>query len=205
MLYGKLFLINALLAILFFSGTAVAQEPEADCERAKQYLVDQYSRSDPGNNEKYYQIWASAECANYRKNAELSVDAEIESNEQLIRSVSSDYDTRLAQIPALCEPIVNQRWASSSEKFRAQQNEAELLTACIRNQSHSLRAEYLNRLNEESAAQYAERLRLNEEQVAADRQAFAERQSAYDKKMDEWRDAVRRCEAGQVSYCSLRF
>lgn len=205
MLQGKLFFINALLMLLFFNGTALAQETKGDCEAAKQYLIEQYSRTNPENNEKYYKIWASPECVNHRKNAELSVDADIESNEQFIRSLSSDYDTRLAQIPALCEPIVDQRWAAASEKFRSQQKKSELLTACIRNQSHSLRAEYLNRLNAESAAQHAEKLRLNQEQIAADKQAYAERQAAYEMKMEQWRDAVKRCEAGQLQYCSSQF
>jgi len=205
MLQGKIFFINALLVVLFFNGNAMAQEPNAACERAKQYLVDQYSRSDPENNEIQYKIWASPECVAYRKSAELSVDSDIASNERFIRSLSSDYDTRLVQIPAICEPIVDQRWAASSEKFRSQQKKSELLTACIRNQSHSLRAEYLNRLNEESAAQYTEKLRLNQEQIAADKQAYAEREAAYEMKMEQWRDAVRRCEAGQLRYCSSEF
>lgn len=205
MLQGKLFIMAALLAALLFTGPAFAQEPNADCERAKQYLFEQYNRVEPENNERYYNIWASPECVNYRRKAELSVDAEIASNEELIRSRNSDYDMRLAQIPALCEPIVDQRWAAASEKFRSQQNKSELLAACIRNQSHSLRGEYLNRVNEESAAQYAEKLRLNQEQIAADEQAYGERQSAYEMKMEQWRDAVKRCEAGQFQYCSSRF
>lgn len=205
MLYRKIFFINALVMAVFCSGTAMAQEPGVNCEGAKQYLVGQYSRSDPENNEKYYQIWASPECENSRKKAELHVDPEIESNEQFIRSLTSDYDERLAKIPAICAPIVETRWSASSEKFRSQQNRSELLTACIRNQSHSLRAEYLNRLNADSATQYAEKLRLNQEQIAADQQAYAERQAAHEMKMEQWRDAVKRCEAGQISYCSRTF
>lgn len=202
MLQRKTFFISAFLVALLFNGTAMAQEPDLDCEGAKQYLVEQYSRSDPENNEKYYKIWSSAQCAQSRKNAELYVDSEIESNEQFIRSLSSDYDARLARIPAICAPIVEKRWSESSEKFRSQQKKPELLTSCIRNQSHSLRAEYLNRLNEEAAAQYNEKQRLNREQIAADNRAEAERKAAYEMKMEEWRDAVKRCKAGQIQYCS---
>tara|TARA_R110002020_G_scaffold6037_1_gene25311 strand:- start:11 stop:628 length:618 start_codon:yes stop_codon:yes gene_type:complete len=205
MLTKTIFCTSALSAILCFHGTAMAQEPGLDCEGAKQYLVQQYSRSDPANNEKYYNIWSSPQCEQARKNAELSVDPGIESNEQLIRSRSPDYDTRLAKIPALCEPIVEKRWSGASEKFRAEQKKSELLTSCIRNQSHALRAEYLNRVNEQSEAQYAEKLKLNQQKIAADQKADADRQAAYEIKMDEWRDAVKRCNAGEIRYCSLRF
>tara|TARA_R110000824_G_scaffold250748_3_gene439532 strand:+ start:706 stop:1323 length:618 start_codon:yes stop_codon:yes gene_type:complete len=205
MLKRTIFCTSALSAILCFNGTAMAQEPSLDCEGAKQYLVQQYSRSDPANNEKYYNIWSSPQCVQARKNAELSVDPGIKSNEQLIRSRSQDYDTRLAKIPALCEPIVEKRWSGASEKFRAEQQKSELLTSCIRNQSHALRAEYLNRVNEQSEAQYAEKLKLNQQKIAADQKADADRQAAYEIKMDEWRDAVKRCNAGEIRYCSLRF
>lgn len=205
MLQGKSFFIGALQAVLFFAGTAKAQEPNPDCEAAKQYLVGQYSRTSPDANEKYYQIWSSPSCVQARKNAELSVDAQIESNERLIRSRSPDYDAQLAKIPALCRPIVDQRWSEASEKFRAEQNKSELLTSCIRNRSHALRAQYLNRLNEDSEAQYAEKLRLNEEQIAAAEVAAAERRAAYERKMDQWREAVRRCNAGEIRYCSEQF
>ena len=202
MLQGKIFFIGALLAALFLDGTALAQEPDPDCAAAKQYLLNEYSRTNPEENEKYYRIWSSAQCVQARKNAELQLDSVIESNEEFIRSLSQDYDARLAEIPAICKPIVDKRWSAASEKFRAEQNKAELLTSCIRNRSHALRTEYLHRLNEESAAQYAERLRLNEEQIAADRLAHAERRAAYERKMDEWREAVRRCNAGEIRYCS---
>jgi hypothetical protein len=197
-----LIFINAALAGLLFSGAAMAQEPNAECEAAKEYLVGQYSRTDPDNNEKYYQIWSSPECVQHRKDAELDVDSGIKSNEQLIRSLSEDYDARLAEIPAICGPIVEKRWSESSEKFKLQQKKTELLTSCIRNQSHSLRAEYLNRVNEESEAQFIEKKRLNLEQIAADKKAHDERNAAYEMKMEEWRDAVKRCNAGEIRYCS---
>lgn len=190
----KILLISGLLALLSYNGAAVAQESGAGCEVAKQYLVEQYSRSDPEKNEKYYNIWSSPECVQYRKNAELDVDSDIRSNEQLIRSLSQDYDTRLAEIPGICGPIVEKRWSESSDKFRQQQKKTELLSSCIRNQSHSLRAEYLNRMNEEAEAQFVEKQRLNLEQVAA-----------YEMKMEEWRDAVKRCKAGEIRYCSSEF
>ncbi len=205
MLPRKSFFIGALLAGLLFDGAAMAQNPNPDCEAAKQYLVRQYSRTNPETNEKYYQIWSSPQCVQARKNAELSVDPQIESNERLIRSRYTDYDTELAKIPGTCQPIVDRRWAEASEKFRAEQKKSELLTACIRNRSHALRAEYLNRLNEESEAQYAERQRLNEETIAANQLAEAERRAAYERKMEEWREAVRRCNAGEVRYCSNQF
>lgn len=202
MLQRKIFFISALWAGLFFNGTAMAQETNADCDGAKQYLAEQYSRSDPENNEKYYKIWSSAQCVNYRKKAELSVDSAIAGNEQFIRSLSQDYDARLATIPAICKPIVEKRWSEASEKFRSEQKKPELLTSCIRNQSHALRAEYLNRLNEESEAQFLEKQRLNLEQIAADKKADTERKAAYEMKMEEWRDAVKRCNAGDIQYCS---
>lgn len=198
----KLILINSVLAALIFGGAAMAQTPEANCEAAKQYLVGQYARSDPENNEKYYNIWSSPECVQHRKNAELNVDSDIRANEELIRSRSEDYDARLAGIPAICGPIVEKRWSESSNKFRSQQKKSELLTSCIRNQSHSLRAEYLNRLNQEAEAQFIEKQRLNLEQIAADERAEADRKAAYELKMEEWRDAVRRCKAGEIRYCS---
>ncbi len=205
MVHGKIVFIGALLAALFLDGAALAQEPDPDCATAKQYLLHQYSRSTPDENEKYYRIWSSSKCVQARKNAELKVDSAIESNEQLIRSLSADYDARLAEIPGICRPIVDKRWSGASEKFRAEQNKSELLTSCIRNRSHALRTEYLHRLNEESAAQYAERVRLNEEMIAADQLAHAERRAAYDRKMDEWREAVRRCNAGEIRYCAEQF
>jgi len=197
MLQEKIFFIGALLAALFLDGTALAQEPGPDCAAAKQYLLNEYSRTHPEENEKYYRIWSSPVCAQARKKAELQVDSAIESNQQLIRSQSADYDERLAEIPALCKSIVDRRWSAASETFRAEQKKDELLTSCIRNRSHALRTEYLHRLNEESAAQYAERLRLNE--------AHAERRAAYERKMEEWREAVRRCNAGEIRYCSEPF
>tara|TARA_R110001606_G_scaffold74168_2_gene171747 strand:+ start:1299 stop:1916 length:618 start_codon:yes stop_codon:yes gene_type:complete len=201
-LQRKIFFLSAVLAALLCNGTAMAQETNPDCESAKQFLVEQYSRSDPQNNQKYYKIWSSPQCVEHRKNAELYVDSEIQSNERLIRSLSQDYDARLAKLPAICEPIVEKRWSESSQKFKMQQKKAELLTSCVRNQSHSLRAEYLNRLNEESEAQFVERQRLNREQIAADNRAEAERRADYERKMEEWRDAVKRCKAGQIQYCS---
>ena len=205
MLQGKMVFIGALLAVLLFDGAAMAQESSADCEAAKQYLVGQYSRTNPETNEKYYQIWSSPQCVQARKNAELYVDPEIESNERLIRSRSPDYDARLAEIPGICRPIVEKRWSAASEKFKAEQKKSELLISCIRNRSHALRAEYLNRLNEESEAEHAERLRLNEEQIAADQLAEAESRAAYERKMEEWREAVRRCNAGEIQYCARQF
>ena len=202
MLLRKLIFTNSILAGLFFSGAAMAQEPNVGCEAAKKYLVEQYSRSDPENNEKYYQIWSSPECVQHRKNAELDVDSDIQSNEKLIRSLSTDYDARLVEIPAICGPIVEKRWSESSEKFRMQQKKTELLTSCVRNQSHSLRAEYLNRVNEEAEAQFIEKQRLNLEQITADKMADAERKAAYEMEMEEWRDAVKRCKAGEIQYCS---
>ena len=205
MLPRKSFFVGALVTGLLFDGAAIAQNPNPDCEAAKQYLVQQYSRTSPETNEKYYQIWSSPQCVQARKNGELSVDPQIESNERLIRSRYPDYDTQLAEIPATCQLIVDRRWAGASEKFRAEQEKSELLTACIRNRSHALRAEYLNRLNEESEAQYADSRRLNEETVAANQLAEAERRAAYERKMEEWREAVRRCNAGEVRYCSNQF
>lgn len=205
MLQEKIFFIGALLAALLLDGTALAQESDPDCAAAKQYLLSEYSRTNPEENERHYRIWSSAQCVQARESAELHVDSAIESNQQLIRSLSQDYDARLAEIPAICQPIVDQRWSAASEKFRAEQNKSELLTSCIRNRSHALRTEYLNRLNEESAAQYAERLRLNEQMIAADQLAHAERRAAYEQKMDEWREAVRRCNAGEIRYCSEQF
>jgi len=205
MLQGKICFIGALLAALLVNGTARAQVADPDCETAKQYLLNEYSRSNPEENEKFYRIWSSQQCVQARQTAELQVDPAIESNEQLIRSLSEDYDARLAEVPAICKPIVDKRWSGASEKFRAEQNKSELLTSCIRNRSHALRTEYLNRLNQESAAQYAERLRLNEQTIAADREAHAERRAAYERKMDEWREAVRRCNAGEIRYCSEPF
>ncbi|AMO72652.1 hypothetical protein AZE99_13035 [Sphingorhabdus sp. M41] len=190
------------MGALFFSGAAMAQDTDADCAAAKQYLAEQYSRSDPENNEKYYKIWSSEQCVNSRKQAELHVDSAIAENEQFIRSLSSDYDTRLAEIPAICRPIVEKRWAGASEKFRAKQKKPELLISCIRNRSHALRAEYLNRLNEQSEAQFLEQQRLNREQIAADKKADAERKAAYEMKMEEWRDAVKRCKAGEIRFCA---
>ena len=205
MLHGKVFFIGALLAALFFDGAAMAQESNPDCEGAKQYLVHQYSRLNPAENEKYYQIWASSQCVQDRKNAELNVDPAIASNEQFIRSITEDYDARLANIPAICKSVVEKRWSAASSQFRAEQKKSELVTSCIRNRSHALRGEFLHRLNEQSAAQHAENLRLNEEKIAADRIAEAERQAEYERKMDEWREAVERCNAGEIRYCSARF
>lgn len=205
MLQGKMVFIGALLAVLFFDSAAMAQESNADCEAAKQYLVGKYSRTNPDTNEKYYQIWSSPQCVQARKNAELYVDPQIESNEQFIRSRTPDYDRQLAEIPAICQPIVDRRWSGASEKFRAEQKKSELLTSCIRNRSHALRAEYLNRLNEESEAEHAEQLRLNEEKIAANQRAEAESRAAYERKIEEWREAVRRCNAGEIQYCSRQF
>jgi hypothetical protein len=202
MWHGKIFCFSALLTALFSSGTATAQEPDIDCESAKRYLVEQYDRSDPATNEKYYEIWSSAQCVRARENAELHVDPDIASNEQFIRSLSQDYDARLAQLPAICQSIVDNRWSQASEKFRLQQKKSELLASCIRNRQHSVRAEYLNRLNKEAAAQFVEKQRLNREQIAADEAADAMRRAEYEKKMEQWRDAVKRCEAGDVRYCS---
>ena len=202
MLHGKIFFAAALLLLLFLNGTAMAQQPDADCERAKQYLVTQYSRTNPEENEKYYQIWSSPQCVQARKSAELYVDPQIESNERLIRSQVPDYDRELARIPAICGPIVEKRWSEASEKFRSEQKKSELLTACIRNRSQSLRIEYLHRLNQQSAEQFLEKQRQNRQQIAAAKQAHAERQAAYELKMQEWRDAVNRCKAGEIRYCS---
>ena len=164
MWHGKIFCFSALLTALFSSGTATAQEPDIDCESAKRYLVEQYDRSDPATNEKYYEIWSSAQCVRARENAELHVDPDIASNEQFIRSLSQDYDARLAQLPVICQSIVDNRWSQ--------------------------------------AAQFVEKQRLNREQIAADEAADAMRRAEYEKKMEKWRDAVKRCEAGDVRYCS---
>jgi hypothetical protein len=202
MWHGRLFFFGALLVAIFSSGTAAAQEPGIDCETAKRYLVEQYDRYNPANNEKYYEIWSSAQCAQSRKNAELDVDSDIESNEKFIRGLSRDYDARLAELPAICQSIVDKRWADASETFRSQQKKSELLSSCILNQRHFVRAEYLNRLNNEAEAQFVEKQRLNREQIAADKAADAKRRADYEMKMEKWRDAVKRCKAGDLRYCS---
>ena len=180
-------------AIVYPDGPFTVQDCRNASRRIASYNTMQERNSDAAKIQLH--IYQSGECAEWRarRSAELSAEPGIAQMEALLESRGIDLSQRVSEARARCESAAP---------------EGPARTSCIANARQAAYSAAIIDLQNDTAAQYNRDMAAYREKVAEVEQRkrdiaakAAADKAAHERRMAEWRRAVRLCNEGQHEYC----
>lgn len=148
-----------------------------------------------------YQIWSSPTCVSARQ-GRSDIATDLNNAMLLLKSNGTDIEQELEQETSKCDGAAATKWAGGSAEFRSQHSKAALAETCMLNTRITLYGKALNRLNQNSADNYATAQAEYEAAEKARQKKIADDKAAWEAEHAEWKRRSKLCNQGKIKYCA---